>query len=411
MSSIKIASDFESGSIGHVSNDAADKISIALKNDNNDENLDPYWRDWWYIKLAHVPINHPVTIKLENRAYSNYSLPVYSYDRKIWHRMREEEVTLLPKKEKKDQTYPIIMEKQFSRPTVWLARFYPYTYSRLIHFKRQYKNNPYLQAEVIGVSSGCLPIELFTITDTSKHYQPTQRVFIQTRSHPGETGSSFVLEGLINYLLSNDLSAKKARQHIIFNIVPMHNPDGVIAGNYRTNINSVNLDETWLYNSNQPERLSPLAPLENQAINSKTRLWLRNNPKVQSPPVAMAINLHASNTPPEQPAYFIPHFGSNLGHYSKQEVALWHNMFALSQAVNHCYGGRIDHRLGEGGYAFLDKHYPETWWWSNQQDKVLAVTLETTYGKAGFDHWITEDDLRALGAALVQGILAYFERK
>ena len=411
MSNIKIVSNFESGSIGKVSNDGAYKLKIALKNDNNDENLDPHWRDWWYIKLANVPINKLVTITLENRVHSNYSLPVYSYDQKIWHRMREEEVTLLSKKENGNQTHPIVMEKQFARPTVWLARFYPYTYSRLIHFKRQYQNNPHLQVEELGCSPGSLPIELFTISEISKQHQPTHRVFIQTRSHPGETGSSFVLEGLINYLLSNDSRAKRARRHIIFNIIPMHNPDGVIAGNYRTNINSVNLDEAWQYNPDQLECLIDSVPLENKAVNSKTRLWLNNSSDRQSPPLNMAINLHASNDPPEKKAYFVPHFGPNIDDYNQQERALWHKIVALSEAVNNCYGGRIDHPLGEGGRSFLDEYYPETWWWKNQQDAVLAVTLETTYGKAGFNHWIREDDLRALGVALVRGILEYFEKR
>jgi murein tripeptide amidase MpaA len=46
-------------------------------------------------------------------------------------------------------------------------------------------------------------------------------------------------------LLSNDEKAKKLRQNFIFKIIPMINPDGVIHGNYRTNISGYDLNKKW----------------------------------------------------------------------------------------------------------------------------------------------------------------------
>ena len=42
-----------------------------------------------------------------------------------------------------------------------------------------------------------------------------------------------VLAGVIDFLISNHPIAKTLRDHIVFKIVPMLNPDGVYLGNYR----------------------------------------------------------------------------------------------------------------------------------------------------------------------------------
>eukprot|EP00041_Stephanoeca_diplocostata_P016832 m.333446 g.333446 ORF g.333446 m.333446 type:complete len:298 (-) comp20504_c0_seq23:749-1642(-) len=39
--------------------------------------------------------------------------------------------------------------------------------------------------------------------------------------------------GLINFLISDDVDAVRLREKVVFKIVPMINPDGVVAGNYR----------------------------------------------------------------------------------------------------------------------------------------------------------------------------------
>lgn len=51
------------------------------------------------------------------------------------------------------------------------------------------------------------------------------------RVHPGETVSSFMIEGIIDYLLSDE--AHSLREKFIFKIIPLLNPDGVVHGNYR----------------------------------------------------------------------------------------------------------------------------------------------------------------------------------
>ena len=60
------------------------------------------------------------------------------------------------------------------------------------------------------------------------HSTKKKIVFISARVHPGEVVSSYILDGIIEYLLrDNDIRSKYLRDKYVFKIVPMLNPDGV----------------------------------------------------------------------------------------------------------------------------------------------------------------------------------------
>lgn len=67
-------------------------------------------------------------------------------------------------------------------------------------------------------------------------YEDKEIIVIIGRQHSGETHSSFIIHGLINFLISADPQAFKLRQLFEWWILPIVNPDGVVLGNYRTNL-------------------------------------------------------------------------------------------------------------------------------------------------------------------------------
>ncbi|KAM7245992.1 hypothetical protein CapIbe_002290 [Capra ibex] len=71
-------------------------------------------------------------------------------------------------------------------------------------------------------------------------------VFITGRVHPGETPSSFVCQGIIDFLISQHPIARVLREHLVFKIAPMLNPDGVYLGNYRCSLMGFDLNRHWL---------------------------------------------------------------------------------------------------------------------------------------------------------------------
>ena len=92
--------------------------------------------------------------------------------------------------------------------------------------------------ETSSITSSLAGIEVPTLTITdfshSKYEENKKKVIIITgRVHPGESNSSWIVHGMIKFLLSSDRVAVELRKKLIFKIVPMLNADGVAIGNSR----------------------------------------------------------------------------------------------------------------------------------------------------------------------------------
>ena len=79
--------------------------------------------------------------------------------------------------------------------------------------------------------------------------QKKEGVVITGRIHPGESNSSFMMKGVIDFLVSDDPVACELRDKFVFKIIPMLNPDGVINGNYRCSLAGCDLNRRWKYPS------------------------------------------------------------------------------------------------------------------------------------------------------------------
>jgi len=91
-------------------------------------------------------------------------------------------------------------------------------------------------------------LDLLTIRDPELKEPADKKrktVIITARVHPGESPSSYVCQGLIEFLVSPHPIAKCLRENIIFKIIPMLNPDGVYLGNYRCSLMGFDLNRVW----------------------------------------------------------------------------------------------------------------------------------------------------------------------
>ena len=404
------ASAFESGSIGRIKPLDRQRTSwqLTLKNDNDDATLPASFRTWFYFDMGNLSPTRPVTLQISGFGSRYPVMPVYSYDQKTWQHFRDEETVWQDCDGYALLACKLTITKAFTSNHVWIARTFPYTTQDLTAFLASIAGSPHLQREILGVTPVYQrPIELLTINDPDAKIEGVggiekKYIWIHARTHPGETGPSYVLEGLIPRLLADDDLGRSLRSRYIFKIVPMHNPDGVIAGNYRTTPASINLEENWTFepDGSDAKGTSTPPPLENQALLRRGIL-----PVLQvGGQFELALNMHSSNAKVDMPAFFLPHFGDDAFEFGDAGQRLWQKQQHFIALTASRYDDRIGTENEDGGTRFLSSAFPETWWWRSQQDKVTAMTLETTYGRGGFDHWVTQADLRQLGVAIAQAI-------
>lgn len=107
----------------------------------------------------------------------------------------------------------------------------------------QYSN--IFKKEVLGKSLSGVEIPVLTITDFSETNKRKKTILMVGRLHPGETHSSWLIHGFIRFILSESPKARDLRKKVVFKIVPMLNPDGVIVGNYRCTLAGCDMNRNF----------------------------------------------------------------------------------------------------------------------------------------------------------------------
>lgn len=124
----------------------------------------------------------------------------------------------------------------YSDDEVSFAYAIPYTYSKLTHLITEFKQT--VPEKILQVGSLCkslsgVDVPLLTVSEFPI-VKPKSNIVINCRVHPGETHASWMLEGLLRFLISSEECAQQLRSRFVFHVIPMLNPDGVILGNYRS---------------------------------------------------------------------------------------------------------------------------------------------------------------------------------
>ena len=137
--------------------------------------------------------------------------------------------------------------------TVYLAHSYPYTYSDLQRYLRRLEEDPRtndkFQRKMLCQSLAGNPCDLLTISsyiDEPDKMGDKKGIVISSRVHPGETGASYMMKGVIDYLVGPSVGAKYLRDNYVFKIVPMINIDGVVNGHTRCNLYGYDLNRCWI---------------------------------------------------------------------------------------------------------------------------------------------------------------------
>ncbi|XP_068169276.1 cytosolic carboxypeptidase 4 [Antennarius striatus] len=145
-----------------------------------------------------------------------------------------------------------------SEDVCYLAYHYPYTYSALkTHLNVLQKSvdpaKVFFRQQILchTLSGNSCPLVTITACPASSGMKDMQQlrdrpcIMLTARVHPGESNASWVMKGTLEFLCSSDLVAQSLREAFVFKIIPMLNPDGVINGMNRCDLNSEDLNRQW----------------------------------------------------------------------------------------------------------------------------------------------------------------------
>ncbi|OMJ87923.1 hypothetical protein SteCoe_10247 [Stentor coeruleus] len=297
---LRFSSKFESGNLKKAIKLNDNEYRLILEYDTETQG----YTQWYYFSVKPYKAPHKVRFYITNlmkfeSLYNDgmkpltFSMKKMLNGHKTWERKCTEvsyykNQYLRPNENKFFYTLTFAYTFDDPEDTIFFAYSYPYTYSDLLEYVEtlQKKHPSILRVNnlCMTLAGNCCPIITITSkinsytnwdeemikleksaagrrimriresrnneTNKTKH-QDKKAVFVTARVHPGESNSSFMIKGFIDYLVSDYKDASLLRKKIIFKIIPMLNPDGVIYGNYRCSLLGVDLNRRW----NKPHRL------------------------------------------------------------------------------------------------------------------------------------------------------------
>ncbi len=353
-SQVKFSANFDSGSIGshelidsawiHRANgDSILALSYIIRSKFDplnpiDTSLTPNAR-WYFFSMTGVK-KKQLFLNIQN---SEAIRPFYSYDGLDYKRL-----------EHLENIFEGSINKIFTKDTVFIAHFIPYTYSRLLTKLEEWRAKSFVANEIIGESSLGLPIEMLTVTDKSVNDNLKKKVWIHGRSHPSESPASWHLEAMIDQIVSDTPLAKELRKNTIFYLVPIINPDGVKGGFSRSSSTGVNIEINW----DQPDSLTmPEVKTLKKAIEKITL----------GKPLDLFLNMHSQIS--NSITYWIHTAESTSEMFLRKQLLL----SALTINYSPYY------RAEDQSFSDLAARYAEGWIWKKFGQKTIALTFETPY--------------------------------
>ena len=132
---------------------------------------------------------------------------------------------------------------------VYFAMCYPYTYTEQCRHLDAIEAHPlrtrHVRRELLAHTLAGNACEMLWVTDytaAQSDIDARRVVAISARVHPGESNASFMMHGILDFLTGTSAEADALRRQLLFLVVPMLNPDGVIIGNYRCSLAAVDLN-------------------------------------------------------------------------------------------------------------------------------------------------------------------------
>ena len=388
---LRISSDFPGGSA---------KV-LSIDQDNNTVRITPADDPkrglpcWWYFRLDGVNTNIPLTLEVTanqgivqtgepgktRESPADYSIPEYaafSMDGTNW------EHTARGERRGNRRTYHV----DASRSTFWIAWGPPFLLKDANQLIEQAcARCPYARSFVLAHTRGGRPVPGVRMAQPGAAASPRYGVWIQARQHAWECGSSWVAQGFVEWLVSNDPAAASLRQKADIVVIPIMDVDSVEEGQGGKEQIPHDQDEDWHPNAYFPEVAAGMKSLSALAKADRLDLMLDlHNPGYN----ARDIEFYIAPTPLLPP----------------ERVANEQNFFNIVKA--QMTGAiKFNGRIGPDSdtYDPVKNRCVDAWVAAQSRPYVVSLTMETPWNiSAG-----TQSGYRKTGEQLGRSINLYLQ--
>lgn len=244
------------------------------------------------------------------------------------------------------------------------TRNWGYGYDDLFADISSWTSNPNVWLDSIGITNLEHTLFLLTITDSSSNSSDKSCVSIHARTHPAEVQSTYVTNEIIRFLLSKNETAKLLLEQCVFYIIPMINPDGVELKFPRENANNIDLESNW--------------SSENLEIETAALQSFFENVMYSENPLRLSLNMHSAYACKR---YFVYHDPTGTSPVFARDERDF-----ISSITRYWPSGFEEWDYFISWTNGTPAYYPESWFWMNFREQIMALTYEDMNCDAAGDY-------------------------
>jgi hypothetical protein len=162
----------------------------------------------------------------------------------------------------------------------------PYTPADLGRLLAEVGRRPGVVVEVIGKTARGRDMHMVTVTDPEAAGDQKRSLWLMARQHAWEAGTSYVAEGAIRFLTSDDPKAREVRRACVFRFTPMVDVDGCAEGKVRFNANGYDVNRHW----------DEVDLRRREFLEKMPEIWYAKKAVVSAGKIDLLVNLHNTET-------------------------------------------------------------------------------------------------------------------
>ncbi len=368
---LRVRSDFPGGSARVLRIDQTNRV-VHL---NPEPYPDKGWDCWWYFRLDGIEPGETIELNVGASVWATPDQATFSVDNKTWRHTEPGE---------RNRTR-IVYRQTVDAKRAWFAWGPPFTKkhaNELVNLAARRTKAAHAHTPLKSRDGHGVPLVLFA----QPPIEGKAGVHIQARQHAWESGSSWVAKGLVDWLASDDPRALSLLSRANINVVPIMDMDSVELGAGGKSQKPQDHNRDWSDDPHWPE-----VRATQKAIREADEKGMLD----------LFIDLHNPGPKDRNPYFYVP----------PKELLSTPRQANLRRFLN-CAKAEITGPLTfEGKTIESGKSYDPNWdkisknWVIlNTSDRVIAVTLETSWNTPAS----TTEGYLQVGRELGMAIEKYF---
>lgn len=384
--SVRVEGGFEGSNVINVKEVSRNYFEVMMRPDEpSDHDYPGHMLYWFYFKITGAK-DQTVTVDITNadwmpNHWDNYT-PVYTYalDPNDLTEHKWEKITNTTR-----FFTTFSFTHTFTSDSVWVALRYPYTYTYGQRYISSIKDNPYVTVETLGKTREGRNTNLIIITDRGVKNKDKKGIWLIAKDHAVEQDGAWMIEGIIEFLLSKDPVAEILRKKTIFAMVPLAAPDAAYHGRTVNPITGADVSHSYSIGPLSMKRAEIMTE-ETKAIWSRVQRWVKEGNNVDI--AAILHNPHGS----EENVW-----GMFSSSHKAEEKKAFHRAF-LKNLKGYTTRTDIFPKLHHSD-TFSDRAAAEF-------DSIAFVYEINMHAKGSF---LSIQDLHNIGEDFARGIFDYFD--